>query len=651
MKNIKTPFFIYLLVIFSYLAGMVFPVIALTSNESDSEFYDKYYSSIIPSDTFFEKQWYLKKIKAPEAWNEIRESESMTVAIIDSGVAINHPDLKDVIWKNVREINNNNIDDDRNGFIDDFNGWDFVDNVADPNPKFKEGYNKDGIMHGTIVAGVLGALGNNASGITGVSWRLQIMPLRVLNEKGEGNTKSVVRAIDYAIQNGADVINLSFVGSNYNSSLSEAIKRAYNAGIIVVAAAGNDAGNSYFLDRDPLYPVCYDGKNGENMVIGVAATDALDQKTIFSGYGRKCIDISAPGVSIYSTAVYSPEKNNAQDSFSEYYDGFWSGTSMAVPMVSATVALVEAANPRLNRDEVIEIIKNSADNINKLNPEYVDHLGSGRLNVYNAILKAREKFYETEINLVVAPFSKRESEVKITDNKGKEKYKFNAISDNFRGGVNVAVGDVDGDGSEEIVTGAGFTGGPQIKIFNKNGEVKGQFFAYDKNFRGGVNVAVGDVDGDGSEEIVTGAGFTGGPQVRIFKKNGKLQGQFFAYDKNFRGGVNVAVASLNEKIRNSKSKIIAAPGLGGGPQIRIFDDNAKLYGQFFAYHQKFKGGVKVSAGDLDYDGRQEIVTAAGIGGAPHVRVFDDNGILVSSFYSYEENFDGGVNVSVIELNK
>lgn len=704
MRKKISSFFILLLLV-SITGDFFHPSEVLANNTTDFEnqFTEKdniniYKASIIPSDPYFDKQWYLKRIKAVETWDEHWDASSIIIAVVDSGVQINHPDLRDNIWVNSGEIPKNNKDDDGNGFIDDYNGWDFVENNSDPNPKYDEGYTKDGIMHGTVVAGVAAAGGNNFLGVTGVAWNAKIMPLRVLNGKGEGNTKSVVRAIDYAIKNGADIINLSFVGVGYSSILEEAIKRAYSAGIVIIAAAGNDmeGDSSHFLDKEPLYPVCYDGKNGENMVIGVAATDSLDQKANFSGYGSKCIDVSAPGISIFSTAVYKP----GSPVFNNNYDGYWAGTSMAVPMVSGAIALIEAANPHLSRSEVVNALLKNTDNIDSLNPNYIGKLGSGRLNIYAAINNVIDISQKKTVNLVISPQSGKNGEILLTDRDGKilnrfyafgKNYKgganvttgdvngdglseiivatntgnspllrifnsdgklikeFYAFDKNFKGGVNIATADVDADGFFEIIVGAGVGGGPHVRVYNHKGELEKQFFAYDKNFRGGVNVAAGDIDGDGISEIVVGAGVGGGPQVRIFKNNGQLKGQYFAYDKKFRGGVNVAVGVFNDSVRNASSMIITAPGKGGGPQIRIFDNHFHLHGQFFSYAEQFKGGVNIFLADVDRDGQREIITGTGSGGAPHVRAFDDNGTLVSSFYAYEDSYSGGVSVAAIEF--
>ena len=661
-----------------------------------------YNAAIIPSDTYYKNQWHLIKIKAPQAWDYIRESPEIVIAIVDSGVQISHADLRDNIWENKDEIADNGIDDDKNGFIDDVNGWDFVNNTADPNPKFSDGFTEAGILHGTIVAGVAAASGNNATGISGVTWRAKIMPLKVLDDKGEGSTDKVIKAIDYAINNGADVINLSFVGFGFSKSLDAAIRRAYESGIVVVAAAGNeqDQGEGYSLDQTPVYPACHDGNDGENMVIGVVATDTLDQKASFSSYGFNCVDIAAPGVNIYSASVYSPAQSIEGSFFDKYYDGYWSGTSMAAPIVSAAVALVEAANPALNRDQVIGILINNADNIDRLNPQFLNQLGSGRINLAGSVKEAMVSLTETVAKLLISPRGNYDAIVKITGKKGSVEQEFFAYSSNFRGGVNVAAGDVNGDGIDEIITGAGpgggphvriFSadgkvegqffayasgfrggvnvaagdvngdgvdeiitgagpgGGPHVRIFSADGKVKGQFFAYASSFRGGVNVAVGDVDGDGVDEIITGAGPGGGPHVMIFNSSGKAEGQFFAYDSAFRGGVNVAVGDVNGGARNKKDEIITGAGPGGGPHVKIFDNHARVLSQFFAYDSKFNGGVSLDSADINNDGIDEIITGAGPGGAPHVRTFNSDGKLISSFYALEAAFEGGVDVSAIEV--
>jgi len=663
-----------------------------------------YQASIMPSDTFFNNQWYLQKVKAIQAWDKTRESPNVVIAILDSGVQINHPDLQSNIWLNKKEIANNNIDDDKNGFIDDINGWDFINNVPDPAPKFKSGFTEDGILHGTIIAGIAAASGNNAAGVAGITWKAGIMPLKVLDDKGEGSASKVIKAVDYAIANGVNIINLSFVGFGYSKGLDDAIKRAYDAGLIVVAAGGNEVGqgDGYNLDETPMYPACLDGANGENRVIGVAATDAIDQKATFSSFGIKCIDITAPGVSIFSTVVYSPDNYIKDLPFNKYYDGYWSGTSVAVPMVSGALALIESANQALNRNEVIKTLLDNTDNISRVNPNYLGQLGKGRLNVAEAVNYAGNLLNSKIEKLLVGPRNGLASLVKITDQDGKKDKEFYAYAKDFKGGVNFTSGDINHDGQSEIITSAGLGGGPHVRIFNLKGEVIGQFFAFKSNFRGGVNLATadvnhdgsdeiiaaqasggdsevkifngrgqflgsfyaydnkfkgglnlatGDVDGDGELEIVTGLAAGKIPEIRIFKSIGILQGQFLAYPKTFRGGVKITVANVRSGSGSHRAEIITAPEKGGGPHVKFFDSKGNLLSHFFAFNANLRGGVSLAKADIDNDGLDEIIAAAGPGGSPHVRVFKANGKIIGSFYAYEESFSGGVNVGSIKINK
>jgi len=658
-------------------------------------------SPVTPNDPLYSAQWYLQKIGAPYAWQIKTESPKITVAVLDTGVDIDHPDLRRNIWVNEREIPENKIDDDRNGFIDDVNGWDFVNKVADPRPKFQAGFIDDEINHGTIVAGIIAAEGNNNFGISGVTWRAQIMPLKVLDDKGEGTTNNVVRAVDYAINNGADIINLSFIILADVPELREVIERAYRANIILVATAGNEGQHniSHSLDEEKVYPVCYDG--GKNMVIGVAATDTLDQKTAFSNYGFACVDIAAPGVSFMGLTVYNPYQRYQGNPFNNYYQGYWYGSSMAAPIISGSLALLKAINPKLSREELIDKLLTNAFNVSRLNPGYLGQLGRGRVDlaaaalaVYNDLINSwnyivtsslttalvNVKIFDNNNNPVTEfkPFGEKEKaaegvslttgdvdqdgqaeiivganisgvpQVRVFDKSGKLKRQFLVNQKNWRGGISIAAGDVDGDGAVEIIVGAGKMSEPQVKVFDVNGKMRSQFLAYPRGFRGGVNVVTGDLNKDGVDEIITGAGPGGGPQVRIFDRAGRVRGQFFAYDKNFRGGVNVAAGDINQ---DGTDEIITGAGPGGGPHVRIFDRRGKVIEQFFAYDKNFRGGVNVAAGDINQDGTDEIITGAGPGGGPHVRVFYGTGGVIDGFFSYEQSFRRGVNVSVLNIKK
>jgi len=224
----------------------------------------------------------------------------------------------------------------------------------------------------------------------------------------------------------------------------------------------------------------------------------------------------------------------------------------------------------------------------------------------------------------------------------------------FPGGVNVATGDLDGDGVDEIVTGAGPGGGPHVRVFRRTAgnpsipdcyprlaEAAG-FMAYDTLFAGGVNVAVADVDNDGKAEIITGAGAGGRPHVRVFDERGRVKGEFMAYDPAFRGGVNVAAADL---MGDDSADIVTGAGPGGGPHVRVFDRKGKALAGFYAYAPSFIGGVFVAAGHAIDASVTSIVTGAGPRGGPHVRVLTALGTELGGFYAYQ-NLSAGVRVAV-----
>lgn len=338
-------------------------------------------ADLTPNDPDYPKQWYLGNLQMPKVWGMETGKGSVIVAVIDSGVDVSHPDLHDNIWVNQKEIVGDGIDNDHNGYVDDGQGWDFVTNTNDPNPKYDsdclatETCSKEAIIHGTLVAGVIAAVGNNSYGTTGVAWNIKIMPLRVLNENGSGNTNDVVRAINYAIDNGASIINLSFVGDTYDASLEKAIERAYLNGVMVVAAAGNENtdGRSVNMDVRPMYPVCSHGTNGENIVLGVAALDKNNKLSNFSNFGSSCVDIAAPGEDIYGLLY----QNDNNPEFLNYFGGYYSGTSLAAPIVTGIAALIKSYNPSLTGKDITDLILKNADNINGINPDFAGKLGSG----------------------------------------------------------------------------------------------------------------------------------------------------------------------------------------------------------------------------------------------------------------------------------
>ena len=329
------------------------------------------------NDFFINEQIHLEQVEAEAAWDVTTGSSAVVIAIIDTGIDLEHPDLKDNIWVNSDEIAGDGIDNDGNGYIDDIHGWDFVSETADPGPKLLTGYDVGALVHGTIVAGAAGAVGNNEIGVAGVAWDVSLMSLRALDHTGTGDSGNVVKAVNYAVDNGADIINLSVVGTDNDSRLADAIKRAYENDVAVVAAAGNEGDDHQVSDLadDPHFPVCHDGPSGENYVVGVAGVDQFDQRASYSNFGDTCIDIAAPGSFIVTTQYFQP----AIPGLRRRYTDQWSGTSLAAPIVSGALALLKSARPDISIHSLVEALLATASNIDAENPQYVGQLGSGRI--------------------------------------------------------------------------------------------------------------------------------------------------------------------------------------------------------------------------------------------------------------------------------
>jgi hypothetical protein len=219
----------------------------------------------------------------------------------------------------------------------------------------------------------------------------------------------------------------------------------------------------------------------------------------------------------------------------------------------------------------------------------------------------------------------------------------------YLGEVRVAVGDINGDGYDDMIAGAGPGGGPHVKVFDgRTGAELMSFFAFDSSFTGGITVAAGDLNGDGYDDVIVGAGQGGGPHVRAFDgKTGAELYSFFAYDPSFRGGINVAAGDVNG---DGIADILTGAGIGGGPHVQIFDgSNLEILRSFMAYDVSLRDGVYVGAGNVVGDGRLDILTGAGPGGGPHVRVFDGHDLAeLASFFAYAEDFTGGVRVGATD---
>lgn len=256
---------------------------------------------------------------------------------------------------------------------------------------------------------------------------------------------------------------------------------------------------------------------------------------------------------------------------------------------------------------------------------------------------------DRKVEIVVAPIFGAKPEVKIYSSDGSLINSFMAYPEDFYGGVNVAIGDTNGNATSEIITGSGI-GGSQIRVFEfQNGsyQVAAEFSAYNQNYQQGIKVAAGDLDGDGKYEIIAGTEIGGGPHVRVFDGEGNLKFSpgFFAYREELRQGIKVAAGDLDG---DGQDEIITGTNQGLGPQVRVFDPfgRIKFTAGFFAYNSTFRGGVNVATADLNLNGRDEIITGAGPGGGPHIRIFGRYGEdrINAGFFAFPEEYRSGVQV-------
>lgn len=323
-----------------------------------------------PNDPDLPLLWGLLQIRAPGAWDLTTGSPSVVLASVDTGVDYTHPDLAANMWHNPGEIAGNGLDDDGNGYTDDVYGMASAPDVSDPSdPMDVQG-------HGTHTAGTMAGVGDNGTGVTGVAWRARIMALRFFSADGLGATSDAIRCINYAVamkQRGVNVvaINASWGSGDASAFLRYAIKTAGDAGIVVVASAGNGGDDKIGDDNDtdPYYPASFDGPN----IIAVAASDRTDALTQFSDYGASSVDLAAPGAAIWSTMPTSKTP--------EGY-GFLSGTSMAAPHVTGVIALCAALHPGETAAERIDRVLASADPVESLGGTCVT---GGRLDAWGAV--------------------------------------------------------------------------------------------------------------------------------------------------------------------------------------------------------------------------------------------------------------------------
>ena len=305
----------------------------------------------------YDDLWGLKRIGTTQAWDTAR-GDGVVVAVVDTGIDYNHPDIDDNVWINAGEIPGNGVDDDGNGYVDDRRGWDFIGPTwVTPTP---DNDPMDGRGHGTHVAGTIAAEGDNGLGVVGVAWRSRVMAVQGLSDDGFGTSSTLAPAIVYAVDNGADVINASFGGEGRSQAIADAIDYAHGLGVVFVAAAGNNA-----KDVSLFYPA------NEPNAIAAAGLDPWDNRPAYSNFGSK-IDVSAPSSDILSLR--------------QQIHGFvqMTGTSMAAPHVSGVAALIVQRHPEFTSEQIRQALRTSATDLGDGGRD--SNHGYGRVSASGAVL-------------------------------------------------------------------------------------------------------------------------------------------------------------------------------------------------------------------------------------------------------------------------
>lgn len=355
-------------------------------------------SESLPDDQFLARQWYIENdgsfslspskedadIDLKQAWEITQGDPSVIVAMLDTGIDPNHPEFDGRIWVNDQETDQNSLDDDGNGYVDDMQGWNFVSNNNIIN---------DDNRHGTHVTGVLGATGNNGFGYAGVDWNCKIMVCKVLDNDLSGFYSWWIEGIFYAVDNGAKVINMSLGGETYSELLKEAVDYAFDNGVIVVSSMQNDNVDT------PFYPAAYAN------TIAVGSTDPDDKRSISfvrdprggSNYGPH-IDVVAPGNYIYG--LTNNDTNN--------YEAIFGGTSLSAPIVSGIASLLIAQDATITANELrSKILRSSEDQVGDPAEDtqgWDIYHGFGRVNAYQALrLSEVEEIGQAKIFPVPSP--------------------------------------------------------------------------------------------------------------------------------------------------------------------------------------------------------------------------------------------------------
>ncbi|MFH1171547.1 MAG: S8 family serine peptidase, partial [bacterium] len=609
-----------------------------------------------PDDPQYPTQWNMQKVSVEGAWEYDTSpplyggDPTIVVAVLDSGVAYETYTDGPTEYQKSPDFGSTTF----------VAGYDFTQDDAHPN---------DDNGHGTHVAGTIAENTNNAVAAAGIAFHTSIMPIKVLDRTGIGMMSEVARGVDFAVTNGAKVINLSLGSTIDSKTLHDAVTNAISSNVVVVAAAGNDSRGSL------SYPASYSG------VISVAAIGRDDVLATYSNYGSG-LSISAPGGDdgeyIWQESFSNLDSNNLPLDYTTFGVVGYQGTSQATPHVSAAAALLIAKG--VSGTNMKALLEATADDLGTAG--YDTQYGYGRLNiqrafstylndtiapvsaisVYPTVPNGQNGYYTTKPYLTISASDEQNGSGvahvyyswdaqpavlysdMISPDEGTHQLSFYTVD--AAGNVEAAqtaVYRVDTVGPVVTITSPGTTINSQSVVMR--GKVTDAasgvasltldatpvsfdaagVFSLTKTFPAGktvVNIIATDIAGGTTStthaftvttksRIVTAPLSSGGPQVIVSSNTGKKISSFFGFAKTFRGGISVASGDVNA---DGHEEIIVAPYSNGSPQIRIFNSRGKVLGQFIAYAKSFTGGVRVAAGDLNGDGKDEIVTAPGPGG-------------------------------------
>ncbi len=608
-------------------------------------------SLALSSNDPFVYQLSYEQVGVYRAWDYSLGSPKVVVAVIDNGFDTFHPDLVGNVWKNINEISNDKIDNDHNGFTDDVWGWNFLDKNNNPQPvvtalsdleKNEELYN-----HGTFVAGIIGAIGNNGRDGAGVAWNVKLMNLKVLGNDGYGNFMPTVDAIHYAVDNGADIINVSMAG-DYSPEIIKAVDYAYSKGVVVVAAMGNYNGSA---DEQPQYPACADAGSMETHVLGVSSINEDRRLANFSNTGSKCVDITAPGVRINSISRYAPESG-----ITESYKKGWQGTSFSAPFVTGAAVLIKSVQPNWKAPQIYQAILSTTHHTPAEDEvDYARLYGKGLLQVHRAVayamgLPVPPSLFPGSVD-VVAPIIPS-STPSLIETKPLHTKTFIAVgavgqirdaySDSFELGgqyerpeaTNIESATTFGTGAEQIIATVrvGAKNVRVVSIYNNKWQLQN---SWNSNFTVPVQVVIGKRSG----QVVIALAPTQSNKIvyQIYSDQGEQLEE--KINLIVHKGVHLAFAGeniLTVYTTNQQTNFVSY----------------KLTGEIEKEFVVTQMGVNpyLASGDVSGNGRSNIVIGSGVGVTDLVRVYDETGLEQRSFSPFGDGRRNGVSVIVVDAD-